>query len=124
LKKAGEANRAWRHTFMKQQFESFVKPFVKILSTLVNENSRFSLSFIFKFWFNPGSKDLEGASVFITAGMKLPSFFLALSSFVAIATRSRSHEKLSSGTQSFLTGYLGGSGWGGSLLSSYAFTSS
>ena len=97
---------------MKQQFESLVKPFVKILSTLVNENSRFSLSFIFKFWFKPGSEDFEGASVFITAGVKLPSFFLALSSFVAIATRSRSHEKLSSGTQSFLTGCLGGSGWG------------
>ena len=49
LKNAGEARRACRHTFMKQQLESLVKPLVKILSTLVKENSRFSLSFIFKF---------------------------------------------------------------------------
>ena len=60
LKKAGEARSAWRHTFMKQQFDSLVKPLVKILSTLVRENSKFSLSFIFRFWLIPGPAYLVG----------------------------------------------------------------
>jgi len=45
LKNAGEERRLWRQTFIKQQFESLVNPLVQILSSCVNENSKFSLIF-------------------------------------------------------------------------------
>ncbi len=57
----------------------------------------------------------------MTAGMKLFVAFFLRASFVAIASRSKFHEKFSSGTKSDLTGTLGGSG---SCLTSSTFASS
>ncbi len=54
----------------------------------------------------------------MTAGIKVPAGFFFLASLTAIAFKSRSHEKFSSGTKSYLIGTLGGGGVGSGLGSS------
>jgi|LauGreDrversion4_2_1035121.scaffolds.fasta_scaffold194928_3 hypothetical protein len=96
---------------MKQQFELFVNPLLLILSRFVKENSILFFSFIFRLWL----RSFEGwdSAALMTPAAKVSSgrFFL----LVAVRIfRSKSHEKLGSGSKYFFTGF--DSGASGSAL--------
>jgi len=94
LKKGGLESRAWRHTFMKQQLELFVKPLLLSLSRLVRENSMLLLSFSLPF-IDRFAPDAAGVgSALITPAWKVSSSRLLFDAEIT----ERSQEKSSGGT--------------------------